>query len=70
MRPIFEAGRRFVGKLMAEVDPFVISREVNMDPADFEDWPTSAIIFPEKSAAWHAERQNFGAIHTPRGGRE
>ena len=55
---------------MAEVDHFVILREVNMDPPDFEKWPTSAINSPAKSAAWLAERPDFGAIHTPRGGRE
>ena len=32
--------------------------------------PTSAINFPAKSAAWRAERPDFRATHTPRGGRE
>ena len=55
---------------MAEVDHFVILREVNMDPPYFKKGPTSAISCPAKSAAWHAERPDFGAIHTPWGGRE
>ena len=32
--------------------------------------PTSAINFAAKSAAWLAERPDFGAIHAPRVGRE
>ena len=70
MQPTCEARRRFVGKLMAEVDPFAILREVDMDPPFFEKGPTSALNCPAESAAWHAERPDFRAIHTPRGGRE
>ena len=55
---------------MAEVGHFAILREANMDPLDFKKGPTSAINFPAKSAAWLAERPDFGAAHTPRGGRE
>ena len=55
---------------MAEVAHFVILREVNMDPPYFKKGPTSAINCPAKSAACHLERPDFGAIHTPRGGRE
>ena len=51
---------------MAEVDHFVISREVTMDSLDFQKWSTSAINFPAKSTALHAERPDFGATHTPR----
>ena len=55
---------------MAEVDHFAILREVNVDTPDFKKAPTSAINPPATSAAWRAERPDFGATHTPRGGRE